>query len=166
MVKMEKSLLILGAGTHGEVVKEIALACGYKKIAFLDDNSNIAIGKIKNIDEFLEYTDVVVSIGIGDLRECLLNQALKLGFQIPVLIHPSAYVSPSASIGMGTIVEPKSIINSNVIIDEGVIVSVGAIIDHNAKIDKYSQVNAGCIIKSGASVNSYVKLEVGEVVYK
>ena len=34
---MTKSLLIVGAGGHGKVVKEIAEALGYNKIAFLDD---------------------------------------------------------------------------------------------------------------------------------
>ena len=35
---MAKSLLIIGAGGHGKVVKEVAEAVGYDKIAFLDDN--------------------------------------------------------------------------------------------------------------------------------
>ena len=33
-----KSLLILGAGGYGQLVKEIAEILGYRKISFLDDN--------------------------------------------------------------------------------------------------------------------------------
>ena len=33
---MSKSLLIIGAGGHGRVVKEVAEALGYDRIAFLD----------------------------------------------------------------------------------------------------------------------------------
>ena len=41
-----KNLLILGAGQYGQVAKEIAEETGYfDKIAFLDDNSEQAIGK-------------------------------------------------------------------------------------------------------------------------
>ena len=35
---MGKSLLIIGAGGHGKVVAEVAAACGYDNISFLDDN--------------------------------------------------------------------------------------------------------------------------------
>ena len=43
---MDKKILIIGAGGHGRVVKEVAEACGYKKVDFLDDNSSDAIGKM------------------------------------------------------------------------------------------------------------------------
>ena len=43
---MDKNLLIIGAGGHGRVVAEVAAACGYENISFLDDNSPEAIGKI------------------------------------------------------------------------------------------------------------------------
>ena len=34
-----KSLLILGAGGFGRMVKETALALGYEKVLFLDNNA-------------------------------------------------------------------------------------------------------------------------------
>ena len=41
-----RNLLILGAGGHGKVVKETALAMGlYHKIDFLDDNSSLAMDR-------------------------------------------------------------------------------------------------------------------------
>ena len=43
---MDKKLLIIGAGGHGKVVAEVASACGYDNVKFLDDNSPEAIGKI------------------------------------------------------------------------------------------------------------------------
>ena len=55
---MGKSLLILGAGGHGKVVKEVALAIKntsenvYDRVDFLDDNSNEAVGKISEVELF------------------------------------------------------------------------------------------------------------------
>ena len=46
---MKDNLLIIGAGGHGKVVAEVAEACGYENIAFLDDNSPEAIGKISDM---------------------------------------------------------------------------------------------------------------------
>ena len=44
-------LLILGAGGHGKVVKEVAEATGrYEKIDFVDDHSNIAVGKVSDLE--------------------------------------------------------------------------------------------------------------------
>lgn len=50
-----------------------------------------------------------------------LDQAENLGFHIPVLIHPTAYISPSAVIEAGTVVEPKAIVNANTVVQKGCI---------------------------------------------
>ena len=49
-----KALLIIGAGGHGRVVAEVATELGYDNIAFLDDNSETSIGKIDEMDKFVE----------------------------------------------------------------------------------------------------------------
>lgn len=38
---MDKKLLIIGAGGHGQVVAEVAEDCGYQEIAFIDDKRPI-----------------------------------------------------------------------------------------------------------------------------
>ena len=47
---MNKSLLIIGAGEYGQVIKEIAELNGFEKIEFLDDKNPIAIGKINQLE--------------------------------------------------------------------------------------------------------------------
>lgn len=44
--------MIIGAGGHGKVVAEVAAACGYDNISFLDDNREEAIGKINEMKAF------------------------------------------------------------------------------------------------------------------
>lgn len=162
---MNKRILIIGAGGHGRVVAEVAQDCGYDEIAFLDDNSDVAIGKVSELQNFKdEYTDVFVGIGNNKIREKLLMEIKTLGFNIPALIHPSAYISKSSMIGIGTIIEPKAIVNANSIIGEGCIISVGSIIDHDVTIGKCCHINSGGIVKAGATIESYYKLEAGEVV--
>ena len=43
------NILLIGNGGHGKVVEEVSKDCGYEKIAFLDDNSVEAIGKIEEL---------------------------------------------------------------------------------------------------------------------
>ncbi len=169
---MVKRLLVLGAGGHGKVVREVALSLMntdgkpvYEVVDFLDDNSKDAIGKIADLDKYRDwYSDVICGIGNNTVRKQLLDQAEELGYSIPVLIHASAYISPSAVIEAGTVVEPKAIINANTVIHRGCIISVGAIVDHDVIVNEFVHVNAGAIVKAGASVESGRKLEAGEVV--
>lgn len=48
---MDKKILIIGAGGHRRVVAEVARDCGYNEIKYLDDKSDIAIGKIVNLEK-------------------------------------------------------------------------------------------------------------------
>ena len=168
---MSKNLLILGAGGHGKVVREVALSIvdgympRYSKVDFLDDYADNAIGKIQDLKDYVEiYDDVFCGIGNNFVRKDLLKKAEKLGYEIPILIYPTAYISASAVIGKGTVVEPKAIVNANSIIGKGSIISVGAIVDHDVIIEKYVHVNAGAICKAGSKIEEGRKLEAGEVV--
>lgn len=162
---MNRKLLIIGAGGHGEVVAEVAADCGYSDIAFIDDNSEKAIGTISDLSKFQkEYVDAFIGIGNNKLRGQLLETIKNIGFNVPVLIHPSAYISRSCKIQKGVIVEPKAIVNTHSIIKEGSIVSLGAIVDHDVTVGMCCHINAGSIVKAGAKVKDYEKIEAGQVV--
>ena len=167
-----KNLLILGAGGHGNVVKEIAESVVdskdehlYERIEFLDDNSMEAIGKIVESSKYIGQFDCAfVGVGNNAVREQLQSGLEKLGYQIPVIIHSSAYVSKTAKIEAGTIVEPKAIVNASSVIGKGCIISVGAIVDHDSHIGAFCHINAGAICKAGSEVPGGTKLEAGQVV--
>ncbi len=160
-----KRLLVIGAGGHGKVVAEVAQDMGYKEIAFLDDNSPEAIGKISDIENLCDhYSDAFVAIGNNKLRGELFQRAKACGYMIPVLVHPSAYVSRTAKLGTGTIVEPKAIVNANSHIGDCSIISVGSIVDHDVEVGFCCHVNSGAIVKAGGKIDDFRKLEAGEVV--
>ena len=162
---MTKSLLILGAGGHGKVVKEIAEALGYTKIAFLDDNSTEAVGRIADSKAFVEeYHEAFVGIGNNRFRGELLARLEKEGYDISVLVHPTAYISKSAVIGKGTVVEPMAIVNANSKIGIGCIISVGSIVDHDVVLEDCVHVNAGAICKAGSIVAKETRVDAGQVV--
>jgi len=121
-----KSLLIIGAGSHGRTVAETAEACGYDKIDFLDDNAQIAIGKTDQLERLSgSYDGVIVSIGNNEVRKELIHRIQKADAPLVTLIHPRAFISPSASVGKGSIVLPGAIVQSNVVIGSGCIISIG-----------------------------------------
>lgn len=161
-----KRLMILGAGGHGRVVREVAEAAGsFESIAFVDDHSPEAVGKLSDLEQLRgEYSCAFVGIGDNLLRGRLLEQLSRLGYEIPVLIHPTAYVSRSCVIAPGTVVEPQAVVNANTHVGVGCIISVGAVVDHDVLLEDWVHVNAGAIVKAGGRVERGVKLEAGQVV--
>lgn len=161
-------LLIIGAGGHGRVVKEAAISMGkieYKDISFLDDNNYAAIGKLEEYKNFVrDFQYAFVAIGNPIIREDWIRKLVEAGYSISTIIHPSAYVAPSATVGQGSVVLPSAIIQTNATIGEGVIVSSGAIIDHDVTIGNYSHINAGAVVSSGTTVQEKTKVDYLRVI--
>lgn len=165
MELMIRNLVILGAGGHGRVVKETAEAMGcFDKIDFLDDNSDVAIGKCTDFEQYMaEYANAFVGFGNNELRSKWIADVVSAGFKLPTLIHPTAYVSPSASIEEGSIVVAKAAVNSHVVISKGSIISLGALVDHDCHIGECAHINVGSVIKAGTKVERCKKVDAGVV---
>ncbi|WP_226670500.1 hypothetical protein [Metabacillus litoralis] len=162
---MDNRLLIVGAGGHGRVVGEIATSMEFfSRINFLDDNSDIAIGECSDYKKLTaDYNYAFVAFGKNELRKNWLGKLTEVGYQIPVLIDPTAYVSPSASIANGSIICAKSVINTRVRIENGCIISIGALIDHDSVVGEYSHINTGSIIRANSNVERLIKLNAGMI---
>jgi len=162
---MDRKLLIIGAGGHGKVVKETAETLGcYETIDFLDDNSEVAVGKCDDYEKFKTgYRFCFVAVGNNELR---MNWYFKLknsGYEIPALIHPGAYVSPSAEIKSGSFIGPNSVVNTGSVIEQGCIISAGAVVDHDSLVNEFSHIDAGAIVKSNFIVTRLTKVNAGTV---
>jgi UDP-N-acetylbacillosamine N-acetyltransferase len=158
-----KSLLIIGAGGHGQVVAETAAACGYEKMVFLDDSSPDAVGKTDELEELAKcYDGVIVSIGNGVIRRELIRRIQHIGAPLVSLIHPRAYIAPSATVGAGSIVLPGAVVHSNAVIGISCIISIGALIDHDVVVDDFSHINTGAIVGSGKKVGG--KVDAGGII--
>lgn len=146
----EMNLLILGAGGHGEVVRELAQGLGvFRKIAFLDDDpaKDRAIGRCTDLARFVDdYPVAIPSVGDRAVRMRWLEELGRAGFVLPVLIHPTAVVSPNAVIGYGTVVEARATVGPGAIVGKGCIISSGATIDRNVAIPDGTHVDCGRVV--------------------
>ncbi len=154
-----KSLLIIGAGSFSPEVEELACLLGYNNITFLDDNPSNAycspvIGTTSDIERLRSQYDIaIVALGNNETRMKYHEELKRCGYKIPVLIHPTAYVSPTATISPGCIIRAKAVVSRDVKIGEACILNVGALIDHHVEI------GYGCHILMGAVVRNKVKVE-------
>ena len=158
-------MLIIGAGGHGRVIEETAISCGYEYVDFLDDGNPNAVGTFQDLERLSPaYDGVIVSIGNNKMRRELTDRLENIHARIVILIHPEAYIAPSAVIGKGTVVLPKAVVHSNVCLGKGCIVSIGALIEHDARIGDFVHLDTGSICMSGSHVGSLRKINAGEIV--
>ena len=142
----EMNLLILGAGSHGHEVLELAQNLNvFRKIAFLDDWKPEAVGPIQDLERYVGAFPIAVpAVGDGALRMSWLERLGAAGFVLPVLIHPSAAVSSSAEIGPGTVICAR--------LGKGCIVASGATIGRYAVLTDGTHIDCGQVVAAAANV--------------
>ena len=148
-VMKELNLLILGAGSHGEEVMELAQSLRvFHKISFLDDFlPEKAIGPCKDFGRYREeYPTAIAAVGDTALRKRWTRELSAAGFVIPTLIHPTASVSPSTKIGTGTVICAGATIGTGAVIGKGCIISSAATIARNVVLEDWSYVECGEIV--------------------
>lgn len=161
----EKNLLILGAGRYGHVARETALETHcFNRIEFLDDHSYEAIGKLAEYKMFRDrFSCAFVAMGNPTLRLQWLEKLEQAGYELPVLIHPRAYVSSSAVLGCGTIVETMAVVQTEAVVEKGGLLCAGCVVNHNSHILPGCQVDCNAVVESAAQVPKGTKVCSGTV---
>ena len=139
-----RNLLIIGAGGHAAVVVEIARATGWNPVAALDPGSqrDVVGVPVRGSDEILEAVLAegniaagIVAIGDNTLRMRLAARLRSLHCPTPTLIHPSATISPTATLGGGTVVMAHAVINARAKVGADCIINTSAIIEHDCVLE-------------------------------
>jgi sugar O-acyltransferase (sialic acid O-acetyltransferase NeuD family) len=164
-------LLIVGAGGHGKVVAEAAIAVGrWNRLAFADDSfgslpmwNRIPIVGPAEPDErlFGEYSEVVVAIGDAEVRLRLLKEYEKSGYRIATIRHPSAVISPTAECGQGTVCLPGAIVNADAFLGIGCILNSNASVDHDCSLGKGVHICPGAAVGGGVHIGDRAWIGIG-----
>lgn len=162
------NLLILGAGSQGPVVKEIAEAIGiFEEIAFLDDNpdNKLAIGPLSDLDKLVDHFPMAIpSFGDSKLREKCMNILESRGYIVPSLIHPSATISPNAKLGRSIVVEARCIVSAGATIGRGALLSGASVIEAAAQVGDFTHIGSSVTVAKAAVVENYERVLSGTVV--
>ena len=154
-----KSIYIYGAGGHGLVVADIAALCGYDDITFIDDGDN----KYLSFEAIKNNKDIPVAFGIGDnkTRKKLFNNVMKSGFKVVSLIHPSAIISSSVIIDIGTVVMPNVVVNTNSKIGCGVILNTSSIIEHENIVENFVHISPNVALAGEVIIKENTHIGIG-----
>lgn len=158
-------LVLWGAGGHARVVAELATLEGRFELVGLLDDVNSArhgtapfgvpvLGTGELLPTLLEegVRHLVVAIGSCSARLELTARAEALGFECPTLVHPRAFVSPTAVLGGGTVVAAFGHVGPGSTVGKAVIVNTGASVDHDCRIGDGAHIAPGAVLGGGVSI--------------
>ncbi len=158
-------LILIGAGGHAHACIDVIEQHGGYQIAGLigmpdemhDHHLGYAvIGTDADLPK-LAKTIPYVLITLGQIktpahRTRLHQQVVSLGFQLPTIIAPSAYVSRLATLGAGTIVMHGAIVNAGASVGKNCIINTRALIEHDATVADHCHISTGAIINGNTAI--------------
>jgi len=154
------SLLLLGAGGHGRVVADAALANGWRNVWASDRDPERCMGelisgiKLMALSSMTSKMRVHVSIGDNSARERESSGWDEV--RLVSVVHPGALVSRIAEIGSGCFIAAGAVVAPCAQLGRGVIVNHGAVVDHDAVVGAFSHIAPGACLGGGAHVGERV----------
>ena len=172
-------ILVWGAGGHGQVVADVAEASGWEIAGFIAQASGGTVERSGSRSPVFADAEIraavmtgtplpagaralALGIGANDVRSALA--ALIPDQLLPVLRHPSAVISPSATLGPGTVALPMVVVNARASIGRGVILNTGAIVEHDCRVGDGVHLSPGAIIAGEVVVEGQAWIGTGAVV--
>jgi sugar O-acyltransferase (sialic acid O-acetyltransferase NeuD family) len=164
-----KRVVILGtSGTSLDIldalraVNEAAGRETFRCIGLLDDNPSLK-GTTRNGVEILgplslaRTLDCFVINGVGSSRsfvhkEKITSQAGCPPERFMTVVHPTASVSPTAALGLGTVVLQNAVVCSNARVGSHVVVLPCAVVSHDDVIGDYTCIATGVCISGNVQV--------------
>ncbi|MGJ7457466.1 acetyltransferase [Halomonas sp. RA08-2] len=186
-------LAILGASGHGKVVADTAMQAGWEEVVFFDDawpevQHNGRWSVVGNTCSLLEHHEtfdgVVVGIGNNTIRLNKSRQLLAAGVEMVSVIHPSAVIGSSVTLGVGSVVFASAVIQVDSSLGMACVVNTQAAIDHDCHladgvhicpgtnlaglvdVGEASWIGIGASIKQVLRIGSNVTVGAGAVVLR
>lgn len=160
-------LVLIGAGGHTHACIDVIEQHGQYQIAGLvglpeELNSrhlgyNVFATDTSLPDLAKSYQYAIITVGqirISEIRRRLYQHAAELGFQLPVIVAPTAHVSRHAAIGSGTIVMNGAIVNAGALVGKNCIINSRALLEHSVTVADHCHIATGAILNGNVHIGS------------
>ena len=173
-----QALLIYGGGGHGKALIDLVRSLGtYHLVGVLDDGMPAGdtvmglpvLGGRQALPALYQQgvrlaVNAVGGIGNIAVRLQVFEILAQAGFACPSLVHPTAWIEPSASLAAGVQVFPHAYVGSEVRVGYGAIVNTGAIVSHECVLGDYVNISPGAILAGRVQVGERVLVGMGVTV--
>lgn len=170
-----KKVLLLGSGGHAKcVIDAMRLVGEYSPHCLLDFKERIGekvlgvaiTGSDSDLPAYRKRGIKLCFVALGSTgdparRIAVWKLAVKAGFQLPNIIHPSAVVSAHAAIGCGVYIGPGAMVNAGAVIGDGCIINSGAIVEHDCNVGAFVHIAPGAVLSGGVIVGDNAHLGTG-----
>jgi len=194
---MPESIVIVGAGGHARVIADIVRLAGrYTVVGYLDDlhperrgaswDAGTILGGMEQLGVLRSSGVNAAFVAVGDCeaRLALADRLGAAGFDLPVLMHPSAVragdvtmgpgsvlvagaiVNPGARIGAHVIVNTAASVDHECVIDDGVHIACGARLGGRVHVGRGSWIGLGAVVKERVHIGSGTLVGAGSLVLK
>ncbi len=164
-----KVAVLPGGKAFRQVEDALIGSSAYDLVGFFDDNKRDFPGCIDAIDfkKISGYVNkgavdrVFVACGDAGLRATLLNQLQQHGIRTINVIHPTAEISRSATIGNNVYIGPKVVVSSKAYIDNGAFISSLSNVEHHCIVGQNTLFGPGVMLSGSVSIGKNVVLGAG-----
>jgi sugar O-acyltransferase (sialic acid O-acetyltransferase NeuD family) len=155
-MSLVKNLIVVGAGGHAGSVADAARSAGFNILGSFDAST----------DRTARERDALVSLDGVDLGEIGLALGIGANYsredaytniknryptaQFPVIVHSSAWVSPSASLAEGAVVMSMASVGPACYAGVGALFNTGASLDHDSHVGAFASLSPG--VRTGGNV--------------
>ncbi|MBN2870342.1 MAG: acetyltransferase [Campylobacterales bacterium] len=154
-------VFIYGASGHGRVIADILRSCGYSVGGWIDDRPSPDAYSWEDFCSAHPKGSIALGIGDNDARERVFRQVSAAGYCLPILIHPSAVISESATIEEGTVIMPLAIVNAGAVIAKGCIINSGAVVEHDCHLDAFVHLSPRAALAGGVKIGYSTHIGIG-----
>jgi sugar O-acyltransferase (sialic acid O-acetyltransferase NeuD family) len=168
---------IIGSNDLGQLIALHAPAAGWTVAGFLDNRKPVGtqietygsvLGDVASAADIYKgggFDALMVGVGYTQFafRQSVFEQFRGV---IPFgrLVHPAAYVDPSATVGEGTVLLPGCVIDAGVTLGENIFMNVGVKVAHHTAMAGHSFIAPGVTVAGKASVGARCFLGVGSTI--
>jgi sugar O-acyltransferase (sialic acid O-acetyltransferase NeuD family) len=135
---------------------------------FLDDDPAAldSVGKlmgVRIVGDTRTYTikeddRFIISLGDPGLRRTLAERLARRGARFLSIVHPTAYVAPTARIGHGCVISPFASVGSYVQLEDHVLLTLYATAGHDAHIGAFCVLSPYSVANGGSRLDDSVFL--------
>jgi acetyltransferase EpsM len=170
MTNLDDSIVIVGGGGHSLVVAD-ALATADKPVrGFLDDDPQARLtrrlerlGSLSLLDqpEFIAHHPVILAMGDLAMRGELIT---RLSGRIATIVHPAAWVSPTATIGVGVFIGPGAVVHTDAMIGDHAIINSAAVVEHDCRVGVNSHIAPNSTLGGDVHIGDHTLVGIGSTV--
>lgn len=159
-----KDIILVGFGGHAKSIADSIEQTGeYRIVGYTEQRECDTSGKYDYLgtDDVLKeyfskgvkYAAICVGyLGKGTIRNRLYSELKTIGFELPVIIDPSAILAKKVFIGEGTFIGKGAVINAEARVDEMCIINTKALIEHECRVEPFVHVAVGATLCGSVTV--------------